>query len=139
MGVANYLVASSIMAVLAQRLVRVVCTKCKTPFKPSSTVLEEAGISPERAKKATFFKGKGCGNCQQSGYRGRIGIYELMQMTPKIRQLAFDNASTQDIRRMAIKEGLETLYWDGIDKVCKGMTTLDEVYRVAKRDAEAVD
>ena len=139
MGVANYLVASSIMAVLAQRLVRVVCTKCKAPFKPSSTVLEAAGISPERAAKATFMKGKGCGNCQQSGYRGRIGIYELMQMTPKIRQLAFDNASTQDIRRMAIKEGLETLYWDGIDKVCKGMTTIDEVYRVAKKDADAVD
>jgi type IV pilus assembly protein PilB len=138
MGVANYLVASSIMAVLAQRLVRVVCTKCKTPYKPSRTILDTAGITPAMAKNATFFTGKGCGNCQQSGYRGRIGIYELMQMTPRIRQLAFENATTQDIRRIAIKEGLETLYWDGIDKVIKGITTLDEVYRVAKRD-EVVD
>jgi type IV pilus assembly protein PilB len=138
MGVANYLVASSIMAVLAQRLVRVVCTKCKTPYKPSRTILDTAGITPEMAKNATFFTGKGCGNCQQSGYRGRIGIYELMQMTPRIRQLAFENATTQDLRRTAIKEGLETLYWDGIDKVIKGITTLDEVYRVAKRD-EVVD
>ena len=134
MGVANYLVASSIMAVLAQRLVRVVCTKCKTPYEPSPTVLDEAGITPEMAKGATFMQGKGCGNCQGSGYRGRMGIYELMSMTPKIRQLAFENASTQDIRRAAIKEGLATLYWDGINKVLKGITTLDEVYRVAKRD-----
>ncbi len=137
MGVANYLVASSIMAVLAQRLVRVVCTKCKTPYEPSPTVLEEAGITPEMARGATFMQGKGCGNCQGSGYRGRIGIYELMSMTPKIRQLAFENASTQEIRRAAIKDGLATLYWDGINKVLKGITTLDEVYRVAKRDEVA--
>ena len=134
MGVANYLVASSIMAVLAQRLVRVVCTKCKAPYQPSKTVLEAAGITPEMAKGATFVKGKGCGNCQKSGFRGRLGIYELMVMTPKIRQLAYDNVATQDIRRMAISEGLDTLYWDGVSKVLKGITTLDEVYKVAKRD-----
>ena len=136
MGVANYLVASSIMAILAQRLVRVVCTKCKVPYEPSRTVLDEAGITPEMAKGATFFQGKGCGNCQDSGSRGRIGIYELMSMTPKIRQLAFENATTQDIRRTAISEGLDTLYWDGISKVLKGITTLDEVYRVAKKEQQ---
>ena len=136
MGVANYLVASSIMAILAQRLVRVVCTKCKVPYEPSRTVLDEAGITPAMAKGATFFQGKGCGNCRESGYRGRIGIYELMSMTPKIRQLAFENATTQDIRRTAISEGLDTLYWDGISKVLKGITTLDEVYRVAKKEQQ---
>lgn len=133
MGVPPYLVASSILAVLAQRLVRVVCTKCKSPFKPSKTLLDSAGITPEMAKNATFTKGKGCGHCQKSGYRGRLGIYELMIMTPKLRELAFDSAATQDIRKMAIQEGLDTLYTDGISKVLSGITTLDEVFRVSKR------
>ena len=133
MGVPPYLVASSILAVLAQRLVRVVCTKCKSPFKPSQTLLDSAGITPEMAKNATFTKGKGCGHCQKSGYRGRLGIYELMIMTPKLRELAFDSAATQDIRKMAIQEGLDTLYTDGISKVLSGITTLDEVFRVSKR------
>ncbi|MEE3221133.1 MAG: GspE/PulE family protein, partial [Planctomycetota bacterium] len=96
MGVPPYLVASSILAVLAQRLVRVVCTKCKSPFKPSQTLLDSAGITSEMAKNATFTKGKGCGHCQKSGYRGRLGIYELMIMTPKLRELAFDSVATQD-------------------------------------------
>lgn len=133
MGVPPYLVASSILAVLAQRLVRVVCTKCKSPFKPSKTLLDSAGITPEMAKNATFTKGKGCGHCQKSGYRGRLGIYELMIMTPKLRELAFDSAATQDIRKMAIQEGLDTLYTDGISKVLSGITTLDEIFRVSKR------
>ncbi|MFP6613879.1 MAG: GspE/PulE family protein [Pirellulales bacterium] len=133
MGVPPYLVASSILAVLAQRLVRVVCTKCKSPFKPSKTLLDSAGITPEMAKNATFTKGKGCGHCQKSGYRGRLGIYELMIMTPKLRELAFESAATQDIRKMAIQEGLDTLYTDGISKVLSGITTLDEVFRVSKR------
>ncbi|MFP6666504.1 MAG: GspE/PulE family protein [Pirellulales bacterium] len=133
MGVPPYLVASSILAVLAQRLVRVVCTKCKSPFKPSKTLLDSAGITPEMAKNATFTKGKGCGHCQKSGYRGRLGIYELMIMTPKLRELAFESAATQDIRKMAIQEGLDTLYTDGISKVLSGITTLDEIFRVSKR------
>jgi type IV pilus assembly protein PilB len=133
MGVAPYLVASSILAVLGQRLVRVICTKCKAPFKPSQTLLDSAGITPEMAKNATFAKGKGCGHCQKNGFRGRLGIYELMVMTPKLRQLAFDSAATQDIRKMAIQEGLDTLYTDGISKVLNGITTLDEIFRVAKR------
>ncbi|MEE2706477.1 MAG: GspE/PulE family protein [Planctomycetota bacterium] len=136
MGVPPYLVASSILAVLAQRLVRVVCTKCKSPFKPSQTLLDSAGITSEMAKNATFTKGKGCGHCQKSGYRGRLGIYELMIMTPKLRELAFDSAATQDIRKMAIQEGLDTLYTDGISKVLSGITTLDEVFRVSKQNEE---
>ncbi len=136
MGVPPYLVASSILAVLAQRLVRVVCTKCKSPFKPSQTLLDSAGITSEMAKNATFTKGKGCGHCQKSGYRGRLGIYELMIMTPKLRELAFDSVATQDIRKMAIQEGLDTLYTDGISKVLSGITTLDEVFRVSKQNEE---
>jgi type IV pilus assembly protein PilB len=133
MGVPAYLVASSVIAVLAQRLVRVVCPKCKAPFQPTEAVLKTAGISPETASKATFMKGKGCNHCQQSGYRGRLGIYELMLMTSKIRELAFQGAATQEIRKAAVNIGMTTLYGDGINKVLKGITTLDEVFRVAKQ------
>lgn len=133
MGVQPYLVASSIVAIMAQRLVRVICQKCKQPHTPNQALLDSAGITAEMAKGANFLRGRGCGNCQGSGYRGRLGLYELMLMSPKIRELAFDAAPTDHIRRAAIAEGMRTLYWDGIDKVISGVTTLDEVFRVAKR------
>ncbi len=133
MGIPPYLVSSSVVAIMAQRLVRVICQKCKQPFTPSEVVLEAAGITPEMAAKATFMKGRGCGNCQGSGFRGRLGIFELMLMSSKIRELTFNNSPTEVIRRAAMSEGMRTLYWDGIAKVCRGITTLDEVLRVAKR------
>jgi len=133
MGVPSYLVASSVIAVLAQRLVRVVCSKCKQPYQPPDAVLEAAGISPELAKHATFMKGKGCNACQRKGYRGRLGIFELMTMSSKIRELVFAGGSPQDIRKQALREGMSTLYVDGIRKAMSGVTTLDEVFRVAKR------
>lgn len=133
MGVPAYLVSSSIIAVLAQRLVRVVCTKCKQPYQPPEPALQAAGITPEMASKATFMKGRGCNHCHQGGYKGRIGIYELMLMTSKIRELAFEGAPTQVIRRTAINLGMTTLYNDGISKVLKGITTLEEIFRVAKQ------
>lgn len=133
MGVPPYLVASSVIAVMAQRLVRVVCTKCKQPYTPSDAVLEQAGITPDMAKAATFMRGRGCGNCQKQGYRGRLGIYELMMMTSKVRELSFQGASTQEIRKVAISQGMKTLFRDAISKAMKGLTTLEEVARVAKR------
>ena len=133
MGVPAYLVSSSVMAVLAQRLVRVICPKCKQPYTPTDAALEAADITPEMAAKANFMKGKGCGNCNKSGYRGRMGIYELMMMTNKIREMAFAGSSTQDLRKAAVSQGMNTLYQDGIAKVLKGLTTLDEVFRVAKK------
>jgi type IV pilus assembly protein PilB len=133
MGVQPYLVASSIVAVMGQRLVRVVCQKCKQPFVPSDASLEAAGVTPEMAAAANFVKGRGCGNCQGGGFRGRMGIYELMMMSPKIRELAFNSVPTDQVRRTAIAEGMKTLYWDGIDKVLRGVTTLEEVIRTAKR------
>ena len=134
MGVPSYLVASSIIAVLAQRLVRVVCAKCKQPHIPSDSQLEAAGISKALAAKGNFMKGKGCGNCNKTGYRGRMGIYELMMMNSKVRELSFAGASTQDIRKAAVAQGMRGLYQDGILKVLKGQTTIEEVFRVSKRD-----
>jgi type IV pilus assembly protein PilB len=136
MGVPGYLVASSVMAVLAQRLVRVVCSKCKQPHTPSDAQLESAGITPEMAASAKFMKGKGCGHCSKSGYRGRLGIFELMMMTNKVREMAFAGVSTQDLRRVAISQGMVPLYNDGIRKVMAGTTTLEEIFRVAKKVEE---
>lgn len=139
MGVPSYLVASSVIAILAQRLVRVVCTKCKQPYSPLKEALEEAGITAEEAANAEFVKGKGCGHCQKSGYRGRIGIFELMGMSAKIRELTFNGAPTQDIRKAALEDGMATLYLDGIDKVLNGVTTLEEVFRVAKKTEQDIN
>jgi len=133
MGVPGYLVASSVIAIMAQRLVRVICSRCKVPFQPPEGVLADAGITPEVAKRAQFARGKGCNYCSKKGFRGRLGIYELMLVTAKIRELIFQNASSQDLRKLAVQQGMRTLYQDGIDKVMRGITTLEEVYRVAKR------
>jgi type IV pilus assembly protein PilB len=133
MGVPSYLVSSTVVAIMAQRLVRVVCQKCKQPYMPSDAALEAAGVTPEMVARANFSKGRGCGNCQGSGFRGRLGIFELMLMSSKVRELTFNEAPTEVIRRAAMQEGMRTLYWDGIEKVLRGTTTLEEVFRTAKR------
>ncbi len=138
MGVPNYLVASSVVAVLAQRLVRVICPKCKQPTTIPDSVLRDAGITPKMAAKATFMKGKGCPNCNKSGHRGRNGIFELMIVTSKIREQIFKHVSSTEIQRVAVAQGMKTLYQDGIIKVCRGVTTLEEVYRNAKRTEQDV-
>lgn len=142
MGVPGYLVASSVVAVLGQRLVRTICKRCKTTVKLPDSVLEDAGIPLDVAEKASFSRGKGCSYCQKSGFRGRIGIYELMVVTSKVRELMFAGKSTVEIRGEAIRQGMTTLYCDGIRKVMRGITTLEEVYRAAKRteqDTEALE
>ncbi len=133
LGVPGYLVASSVIAVLAQRLVRVICKKCKEPYTPTEAELEAARITPEMAARGTFMKGRGCGNCNHGGYRRRIGVYELMLMTSKIRELVFKNSSSQEIQKAALSEGMSTVYLDGIGKVLNGTTTIEEVFRVAKQ------
>ncbi len=136
MGVPGYLVASSVIGILAQRLVRVICSRCKTKYMPSDAVLDEAGIPRDAAKNAEFAHGKGCNYCQKKGFRGRNGIHELLVVTSKVREQIFSAASTQDIRKQAIRDGMRTLYVDGVQKAMKGITTLEEVYRVAKRNEE---
>ncbi|MCA9200879.1 MAG: type II/IV secretion system protein, partial [Planctomycetales bacterium] len=133
LGVPGYLVATSVVAVLAQRLVRVVCTKCRKPYTPTEAELEASGITPKLMEGATMMKGAGCNACGGQGYRGRIGIYELMMMTSGVREKVYQNASAVEIRDVAINDGMTTLYRDGIAKVLKGVTTLEEVFRVAKK------
>jgi type IV pilus assembly protein PilB len=134
MGVPAYLVAGSVIGILAQRLVRVVCSKCKQPYTPRPQELEAAGISPEQAASGNLMKGRGCNHCGNSGYRGRLGVFELLAMNSRIRELAFQGASSQDIRQEAVKGGMTSLYDDGIRKVLDGITTIEEVFRIAKRD-----
>ena len=133
MGVPSYLVAGSVIGILAQRLVRVVCSKCKQPHVYREAELQAVGITPEQAGSASFMKGRGCNHCSNSGYRGRLGVFEFMTMTSKLRELTFQGAPTQDIRKEALKGGMTTLYDDGIRKVLEGVTTIEEVLRVAKR------
>jgi type IV pilus assembly protein PilB len=139
-GVQPFLVASSVMAIMAQRLVRKVCPKCRQRYEPPAHVLAGLGLRPEIAKKANFMKGKGCAHCNKSGYRGRMGIYELMSMTSQIRDMTFKGDSTQNLRRVARKQGMRTLFEDGMIKALKGLTTIDEVMRITQHDvvSEAV-
>ena len=134
MGVPGYLVASSVVAIVAQRLVRTICPKCKGRHTPSEEIIKQVGLTPEQLEGASFMKGKGCSSCQKTGYRGRIGIYELMLLDSKIRRMIFDNESTQVVREYATGEGgMTTLFGDGVKKVLEGITTFEEVYRVAKK------
>jgi type IV pilus assembly protein PilB len=133
MGVPSYLVASSVVAILAQRLVRTNCQKCRRKHTPPESILREVGITPEQIAKSNFMKGRGCNSCQKTGFRGRIGIYELLLIDSKVREMIFRNESTAKIREYAIGKGMSTLFHDGIAKVMAGYTTFEEVYRVAKR------
>ena len=138
MEVPSYLVATSVIAVLAQRLVRKVCERCKQTISLSEAVLRDAGISTKTASSATFVKGRGCNYCSKNGYRGRLGIYELMLVNSKIRELIFKQVSAVEIKKVAITQGMRTLYNDGLWKTIRGITTLDEVYKNAKRSEQDV-
>ena len=133
MGVPGYMVASSVIAVMAQRLVRKICTRCKHPITLSEAVLKDAGLPQEIVQYAKFSKGKGCPYCQKKTYRGRIGIYELMVVNGRLREFMFSGQSSAVLREEAIRSGMTTLYCDGLRKVITGITSLDEVYKTAKK------
>ncbi len=135
-GVPPFLIASSVIAIMAQRLVRVNCTKCKEPYKPPEAEILSAGISPDAVAKATFLRGRGCNHCHQTGYRGRLGIFELLKMNGAIREMTFNREPTQQIRRIARKNGMRTLLEDGIYKSLKGITTLEEVLSICHHETE---
>jgi type IV pilus assembly protein PilB len=126
-GVQPFLVASSIIAIMAQRLVRVVCPKCKAPDQPSAVELKAAGLTEETLRTANFQRGRGCSHCNHTGFRGRIGIFELLRMTSSMREMTFKREPTQAIRRQARLMGMRTLLEDGINKALRGQTTLEEV------------
>ncbi len=130
MGVEPFLVSSSLNLIMAQRLMRKICTHCKKPLEIHPEMLKEAGINDEDGSKHTYYKGKGCRDCSETGYRGRTGIYEVMPISHTMRQLILDGASTPEMETQAVKEGMATLHEAAI-KICQmGVTTLEEVIRV---------
>jgi general secretion pathway protein E len=131
MGIEPFLIASSVNAFLAQRLVRTLCPKCKKPYKPTPKEMKETGITPAMLKKGKLFKNKGCPACFNTGYLGRVGIYELLPITQQIRNLILARTDASQIKSAAVKEGMRTLLVDGVDKALRGITTLEEVLRVS--------
>lgn len=131
MGIEPFLISSSVIGVIAQRLIRKICPKCKKEIKITTDmkkILDEYEIS---SNEITLYKGEGCPSCKDTGYKGRVAIFELMIITENIRDLITQNVSTGKIREAAVKEGMCLLKIDGIKKVCEGITTIDEVLRVA--------
>jgi type IV pilus assembly protein PilB len=133
MGVKPFLVASSIQAVLAQRLIRVLCPKCKQPDRePDAMWLKLCGITAQAMKDRTIYKPRGCDHCSGTGFRGRVGIFEMMAMNSEIRNLAFERAATNKIRKAALASGMKSLLVDGRMKVLNGVTTAEEIVKVAQ-------
>ena len=135
MGIEPFLVSSSVVAVLAQRLVRKVCKNCRQAYQPEDEELIRLGIVPPKMHPI-FYRGPGCAACSQTGYRGRTGIYELMVMDDEIRRLIGAKADATAIKQAAIAKGMITLKDDGADKVFHGITTTEEVMRITQQDVE---
>ena len=129
MGIEPFLVASSLNLVCAQRLVRRICKNCVEPNPTPAAALTQAGFSPEDAKKVVPNKGKGCEKCNNTGFKGRVGLYEVMEVTEELRELILVGASSLELRRKAVEEGMLTLRMSGLRKVQEGVTTIDEVVR----------
>jgi general secretion pathway protein E len=131
MGVEPFLVASSLVAVLAQRLVRVLCPECKEPWAPTAEQLGEIGL---RATDATdgVYRPRGCARCSHTGYRGRVGIFELMLIDDDLRALVSQNTDAKTIKRRAMEKGMRTLRGDGAHKVLTGITSISEVLRATE-------
>ncbi len=135
LGVEPYLASSSLIAIMAQRLVRRVCPDCRQPSTPTAQEISELGLgTPEQNGDAKFYVGAGCERCFQTGYRGRTGIYELMLVNDEIQELIYQRATAGSIKRLALQAGMQTLRMDGARKVLAGITTVAEVLRVTQAD-----
>ncbi|MFH0771460.1 MAG: type II secretion system ATPase GspE [Candidatus Omnitrophota bacterium] len=132
MGVETFLITSTLEAILAQRLVRKICQNCREEYMPEPDILADLGISPELAKTKKFYRGAGCVKCNNSGYKGRTGLYELLIMNEKVRSMVIDKAHTALIRKAAVESGMATLLEDGLNKVYSGITTVEEVLKEAQ-------
>jgi len=128
MGVEPFLISSSLIGILAQRLVRVICSKCRSKYTPTDEIMKDLDLP----KGMEFYRGKGCEACKNTGYKGRIGIFELLIMTDSIKKMVVNRTSADDITKKALSEGMRTLRDDGLDKVRSGITTIDEVIRVTE-------
>jgi type IV pilus assembly protein PilB len=134
MGVEPFLITASVNLVLAQRLARRVCGNCKRQVAIDEQALVDMGVSPEAAKTAAIFKGAGCGNCNNTGYKGRVALYEVMRFRDDLKEMVLQGASTAELKAAAIKGSMLSLRMSGIRKVLEGVTTPEEILRVTMAD-----
>jgi general secretion pathway protein E len=132
MGIEQFLIASSVNAILAQRLVRIICPHCKEAYTPTPEMLQRIGIAEQESHEQTAYRGKGCAKCYHTGYKGRCGIFELLLMTQDMKALVLKTSDANEIKRRAIENGMISLQKDGAMKVLQGITTIEEVYRVCQ-------
>ncbi|HIE50437.1 MAG TPA: type II secretion system protein GspE [Armatimonadetes bacterium] len=138
-GVEPFLIAASLIGVLAQRLVRKICPKCKEPYNPPMEALERLGFEPDPDNPITFYRGRGCEECRHTGFKGRTGIFELMSIDAELAELIVKNASAMELREAARAKGMRTLQEDGLKKVLEGITTIDELIRVVQTVGQVVE
>jgi type IV pilus assembly protein PilB len=134
MGIEPFLISSAVILILAQRLVRKICMDCKEPVKVHPQLLIDLGIAPDEVKSFPVYKGKGCPICNNTGYKGRIGLYEVMPMKEEVKELILSRASTSEIKKEAIRLGMKTLRQSGIMKIKEGVTTIEEIFRSTIED-----
>jgi type IV pilus assembly protein PilB len=130
MGVEPFLISSSVIGVLAQRLARTICSRCKVAYTPPADALGRLGSDVQLDQDVTFYRGQGCEYCRNTGYRGRTGIFELMVISDTIRDMIVRRAAANELKAQAIREGMKTLREDGLEKVMSGVSTIDEILRV---------
>jgi len=133
MGIEPFLVTSSVMAILAQRLVRTLCPSCKEPYSPDEESLQNIGIVSEMISGKTIYRGVGCNSCLKTGYRGRTGIFEMMMLNDTVKNLILKTSDANAVKRTAVEQGMVTLRQDGAAKVLAGITTIEEVFRVTQQ------
>ena len=129
MGTEPFLVAASLEGILAQRLLRTICSDCNSPYEPSEAILSQLGVSPHELGDKSFFTGRGCKTCGETGYKGRAGLYELLNITDPIRELIIERAPSVVIKQKAIELGMVTLREDGLRSIYEGRTTIEEVLK----------
>jgi type IV pilus assembly protein PilB len=129
LGLEPFLLTATLEGIVAERLVRKICENCKTPFEPTDNQLMELGLTPEDIKGKKFYYGRGCGNCNNTGYKGRIGIFEIMVFNDEIRDLIMNQASTSVLRAASQKAGMKLLRDNGLAAIYDGITTIDEVVK----------
>jgi len=129
MGIEPFLVSTSVNLICAQRLVRRICKECKEPTTMPAQALIDVGYTEEDSASIKLFKGRGCGNCNNTGYRGRVGLFEVMEISDEIRELILSGASSIELRHKAVEEGMITLRMSGLQKIRTGQTSIEEVVR----------
>ena len=134
MGIEPFLVAASVILIASQRLARLICTECKEEVKVPVPALVDLGFSEEEAQTIQCYKGKGCSACNNSGYKGRIGLYEVMPLYEELKEMILEGASADELKKTALRLGMKTLRMSGLAKIKKGLTTIDEIVRVTFGD-----